>query len=333
MEKAFTSFKIGNLVLPNRLIRAAMYEPWCNNGILTQKYINHHIKTVKGGVGMNTGGFAAVNPEGSISNFQLDLSKKENIPLLEELVDAVHEEGGLISNQLSWCGSEYQFSSDSFHRKSEDEIESMVDLFVDAAVLSKNVGYDAIELHHFFINCFMHESENTRTDKYGGSFENRMRFPIEVLKGIRKKVGADYPVFVKLNVGNNETQEELETAIQAALLFESELASSVIPFRMPYANTGTRLFLLEHAKELQKNLTIPVTYSGGILTAEDVETVMNEGFELVQVGRANLRDINFAKKIKNGEKPKRCAFDNLCHNLLWLDDPKLRCNWEKEEDI
>ena len=195
--------------------------------------------------------------------------------------------------------------------------------------------------HGYLLSQFLSPWTNARTDRYGGPLENRLRFPAAVIRRVRETLGPGFPILVKMNQRDGMIGGlELDEAVEVARRFEAEGASALVPscgftaktpLYMMRGNVPTMemaqnqsspilklgmimfgrlmvqeypfepLFLLEGARKIKDAVDIPVAYVGGVLSADDMERVMQQGFEFIEVGRATIRDPAFVKKLESGE--------------------------------
>ncbi|HPI86190.1 MAG TPA: NADH:flavin oxidoreductase [Bacteroidales bacterium] len=208
MEKAFTPITLGNLTIRNRFIKTATNEGMWENGLPAQSLIDHHARLAKGGVGLTTVAYGAVNADGRTMEHQMYM-RPEVVPGLKRLTDAVHAEGGAASIQLTHCGfftnnrlvsnkrpvapsriiNNYGLLSGIFcsREMTTADCRLLTADFARSARLALDAGFDAIELHMghgYLLNQFLSPRTNKRKDRYGGSLENRMRFPLEVVEAI-----------------------------------------------------------------------------------------------------------------------------------------------------
>jgi 2,4-dienoyl-CoA reductase-like NADH-dependent reductase (Old Yellow Enzyme family) len=245
----FTPASLSGLTLRNRLIRAGCYEGLSREGGVTEALVDHHRRLAAGGLAMTTVGYCAVAPEGRSFRDEL-LMRKELVPGLRRLTEAVHAEGAAASIQLVHCG----FFADpqvigskplGASRKlclyrlavctqmSSAQIEATIDDFTRAAEMAREAGFDAVELHAghgYLLSQFISPWTNHRRDAFGGSPGNRLRFPAAVLRRLRASLGPGFPILVKMNVrdGMRGGLEPAE-AVQAACCLEAEGASALIP--------------------------------------------------------------------------------------------------------
>jgi len=227
---------------------------------------------------------------------------------------------------------------------SEAEIEEKVADFARAAVMALEAGLDALEIHAghgYLLSQFLSPWTNRRTDGFGGVLENRLRFPLAVLRAVRQAVGPGFPLLVKMNQQDGFPGGlGLDESVEIARQFETTGASALVPSggftaRTPLymlrgnvptlemaRNQGDLLlrlglilfgrfmvqrypfspmFFLEGARRIRAAVRIPVVYIGGVRSLADLEQAAGEGFEFFQLGRATIRDPDFPRKLSSGE--------------------------------
>jgi len=210
MQKAFTPITLRNLTIRNRFIKTATNEGMWENGLPAQQLTDHHARIAQGGIGLTTVAYGAVNADGRTMEHQMYM-RPEVVPGLKKLTDAVHSFGGAASIQLTHCGfftnnrlvsnkrplapskilNNYGLLSGIFFSKqmTSDQLLMTKKDFANSAKLALQAGFDAIELHMghgYLLNQFLSPVTNKRKDEYGGSLENRMRFPLEVVEAVRE---------------------------------------------------------------------------------------------------------------------------------------------------
>ena len=218
-SKIFTPCKIGPVTLRNRVIRSAAFENMAYNNSPSQDLFDYHTAVARGGVGMTTIAYAAVSRSGLSFNGQLWM-RKEIVPELRKLTDAIHAEGAKASIQLGHCGNMTHRStcgctpvgasgglnlySPTFARAlKKDQILSIVEDFGHAVQLAREAGFDCVEIHAghgYLISQFLSPYTNRRKDEFGGSLDNRMRFMRLVINKVMEVAGDDMGVIVKMNM-------------------------------------------------------------------------------------------------------------------------------------
>ena len=232
----FTPCTIGPLTLRNRTIRAAAFEGMAAGNAPTDLLYNYHRQVAAGGIGMTTLAYASVTRSGLSFPHQLWL-RKEIVPGLRRITDAIHAEGAAASIQIGHCGNMshkaicgctpisastgFNLYSPTFVRgMRHDEIVDVAKAFGQAVNLAREAGFDAVEVHAghgYLISQFLSPYPNHRKDEYGGSLENRMRFMKMCLDEVMTAAGNDMAVLVKTNMsdgfrGGLETDDCIEVA-------------------------------------------------------------------------------------------------------------------------
>ncbi len=194
-SKLFTPYRLGPVTLRNRVIRSAAFESMGENFGPSEQLKAYHVSVARGGVGMTTVAYAAVNRSGLSFNKQLWL-RPEIVPALHDLTDAVHREGAAVGIQIGHCGNMTHWSTAGqmpvgassginlyaytpVRRMRRDEIVQTAKDFGKAVHTACDAGFDSVEVHAghgYLISQFLSPYTNHRRDEYGGSLENRMRF-------------------------------------------------------------------------------------------------------------------------------------------------------------
>ncbi|MFP6628615.1 MAG: NADH:flavin oxidoreductase [Myxococcota bacterium] len=362
--KIFSEAQLGPVKLRNRIIKAATFEGMTSKHVVSDALVDFHTRIARGGVGMTTIAYCAVSPEGCGAPNEMILSK-DAIPGLQRIADAVHAEGAAISAQIGHAGAVASttgrrgrspsriFSPLAMRRTNpvdRDDIERITQEFVDAARVALEGGLDAIELHlghGYLLSEFLSPSLNRRDDEYGGSLENRARFPLAVVRRVREAVGTRLAVIAKLNMDDGVPGGFwVEESVRFARMLESDGALDAIeltggsslqnpmylfrgevPLRemaenMPSAvKWGLRLFgrfffraypfeeayFLAYARQFREALSMPLVLLGGISNLETLELAMAEGFEFAAMGRTLLREPDLPLRYQNGS-----ATNSLC---------------------
>lgn len=354
----FSQSRIGDLALRNRFIRAGCFEGMSSGGLVSQQLIEHHRALAAGGIGMTTVAYCGVSQDGRAFDTELWM-RPEALPGLRNLTDAVHAEGAAASIQLVHCGffaspavigkrpmgasvKYCAFRNSRCREMTEEDIREKTEAFVSAAIMARDAGFDAVEIHAghgYLLSQFLSPWTNLRRDTYGGTIENRLRFPTTVIQAARAALGPGYPILVKMNTSDGFAKGlSIEEAKAASRAFETAGASALVPSigftaRTPFAmlrgrvpvfemaanqkNLLTRLslilfgkamvqyypfqpmFLLDAARRIKDAVRIPVIYVGGAVSKEEMEKALAEGFGFIQIGRATIRHADFVNRLKN----------------------------------
>ena len=216
---------------------------------------------------------------------------------------------------------------------SHREIKKLIREFIDAAVRCKKAGVDGVELHAahgYLLQQFLSPNTNKRTDEYGGSFENRLRFIKEIIEGIRKECGKDYPLIVRLavdecydKIGQPGKGYSLETGVKYAKAFEAMGVDAIDVSSAAYDtynywleptsfDCGWRAYMAEAVK---KEVKIPVLAANLIRSPEQAEEQLERGVQdFVSLGRPHIADPRWAEKVQSGRENevKRCICCLYC---------------------
>lgn len=222
---SFDTCRIGGIEAKCRLVRSATFEGMGNYGLPTENLAEMYENLADGGAGLIITGMMATNKMEPRQHCQIRIDDDECIAPLSQVVDRVHQHGGKIVAQLVVMGSAILmpetpegetriiFSPSGVTEKvgkwtqesqalTVDQIHELTDAVAKAAARAKTAGFDGVQFHGahgYLASKFLSPHFNTRTDAYGGSLENRARFLLECIAAMRQAVGADYPIWVKLN--------------------------------------------------------------------------------------------------------------------------------------
>jgi len=324
--------KIGKMELKNRFAVPAMDTKYIGtNGEVTDQLIDYWATRAKGGFGLLITECTAVHPMG-ISGHVLQIWDDKYILGLKKLTDEVHLYGSKIAVQLYHCGRQTVSAliggkqplapsaipctmNKSLPRELEtNEVYEIIEQFGDAALRSYKAGFDAVEIHGghgYIVSEFMSAYYNKRIDEFGGNFEARMRFPVEIIKNIKKKVGADYPIIFRLSTdemspGGRTIDESravarvLEEAgvdsIDASVANYYSFEYNVAPSSVPQG------FNLKNAAEIKKSVSIPVIGVGRITSPYMGEDALLTGkADIIGFGRGSLADPYLPNKVVAGD--------------------------------
>ncbi|MBI2305452.1 MAG: NADH:flavin oxidoreductase, partial [Chloroflexi bacterium] len=232
----FSPLKIGTMTVRNRIVSTPHHPLYDDErGLPGDRLINYWVSKAKGGIGLIGTQVYNIHPA---TGFFLPFRQPDFVARMKRAVDAVHKYDTRITIQLWHAGSEgtggigrslwapspvpSPHSYDVPHQIDEREIKEAVHYYVEAAAKVREAGADGVELHgaHGYLPCeFLSPYSNRRTDEYGGSLENRMRFVVEIIDGMRATVGKDYTVGIRLSadefVDGGLTLEEMKVVCRA----------------------------------------------------------------------------------------------------------------------
>lgn len=329
--------KIGKLAIPNRVVMPAMgVNLAAPDGGVTDDIVAFYEARARGGVGLIITEVTRVEGGRGISDpCQLSAHKISDIAGLQRLTGAVHKYGTRIFIQLQHPGrmashgvtgetpvapspvADPSTPNNVPRELTEEEIAGLVGKFVFAAHVAKSAGADGVELHGahgYLVNEFLSPAMNFRTDRYGGSFENRMRFVEEILAGIKSDCGARFPVSVRINAeealpGGIDLQEAVRIA--AALERAGADSINVSCYSMGCIEPGSyeQGWKSHMAAAIKKNVSIPVIAVNNIKEPSVAESLLEEGIcDFAGVGRALLADPDWPVKAFSGREDeiRRC---------------------------
>ena len=253
-RSAFQPAQLAGLQLRNRFIKAATFEGRCENGLAKDSLIDFHRQIAEGGAGMTTVAYCAVEPDGRVMDQMMWMHEGAR-PQLERLAASVHAAGAALSGQMVHCGNFSQNASFRgkrpkgpskwlnlgglpygllfTHEMSVQDINARVQDFHDAAQFMKSCGFDAVEVHighGYGLSQFISPKTNKRSDEYGGSLINRMRYPLRCIEAVRRAVGDDFPILVKMNLTDGVSDGlKIDEAVEVAGLLDDAGVDCIIP--------------------------------------------------------------------------------------------------------
>lgn len=346
----FQKGTFGKVIAKNRICMAPMGENMANSdGSISDQVIAYFEARAKGGVGTIFPGVVCVDyPVGKTVAQQLRLDKTNYINGFSRLADAVHRYGTLLIPQLHHAGINTDILTTEGvepialceetntnqaqlvgtkpkdeYKKSKRKVLSTQDLcdleqkFITSAKYAQMAGCDGVMLHggsHYLIGQLLQESTNQRTDKFGGSLENRLRFPVDVIKGIKETCGTNFVVGIRM-VSHWEDCEENKIIAQAYEKAGADFLDATFPFEVtrgsqveetPGYPQGARVQL---AANIKKYVSIPVITNGAIKDPDFCEKILSEGkCDFVSLARPLLCDPDWCNKAKSGhaETIRKC---------------------------
>ena len=348
----FEPYNINNLSLKNRFVRSATWDcAAADDGAVTDISLNIYKALGEGGTGLIVTGFAYVSAAGCAAKGQYGVHNDSMIPGLRKMAETVHRAGAKIALQIHHGGisavneapapavSVVRYIRKLHREMTSEEIEAIINDFAAAAARAKAAGFDAVQLHGahgYLISQFISPLMNRRTDKWGGSLENRARFPVEVIKKVRQAVGPDYPVMIKLGIRDeNEQGLKLADGIKTAeWMIEAgidaiEVSAGVGGSAIPIARPGDPEIAVfrDRAAALKKAVNIPVILVGGIRSPEAAQDIVNSGdADMISMCRPFIREPGLIKRWESGDtSPAKCISCGLCINFGREDQRLLEC--------
>ncbi len=343
----FKPLTIKKVSIRNRIVMPAMNTNFAEvDGSVSERFLKYYVERGKGGAGLLIVSSAYIDPAARKRVGSLLIHDDRLIPKLRKLTDAVHATGARILQQINHNGRLLVSSKElktavsaipvgpsairhlvtgEFSRAlTVDEIQELIEKFGQGARRAKEAGFDGVEIHGshgYLINEFFSRYSNLRTDEYGGTLENRMRFPLEVYRRVRELTGDDF--LVGYRVSGREFAP-VETPIEEVIAFcqrleregtdllhvsagNSETASMSLKVTPP--GSVSRGCYADLAGAVKAKVGIPVVTVGRINTPEIAEQILQAGkADLVATGRALIADPHWPEKAFRGEldRIRRC---------------------------
>lgn len=353
-ERLLSPGKIGKMELKNRFVVPPMGTNYGTyEGFVTDEMIEYYRRRAAGGFGLIIVEVTAVDPKGKAIVNEVGLWDDEHIYGFRKLVDAVHKEGAKVIIQLHHCGRQTA-PAQIFNQNPEapsrvacpvmnvvpdemsvDRIWQVINQFGDAAVRAKQAGADGIEVHGahgYLIAQFMSPHANKRVDEFGGDFEGRMKFPREIFRNIRSKVGYDYPMTFRFGYDEKVTGgRTLEESVMVARMAEEEsvnaLHVSIMTYgSMQYMSASQAMpngFNQFPTKAIKEAVNIPVISVGRYTPWMAESALLNGCADFISFGRASLAEPNLPNLVKEGRTNEICpciSCTQSCINYIFVGD-------------
>ena len=347
-DPLFTPFTIKNLTLRNRIVSTSHEPSYSDDGLPKDRYRAYHVEKAKGGVGLTMiGGSSIVSRESAPAFGNLQLWKDESVHWMRLLTDEVHEHGAAVMIQLTHLGHRSSNYSgewiptisasavrESAHRAFTKEaeiwdMERIKDDYVSAAQKCVEAGMDGIDLmiHGHYLDAFMTPFWNHRTDEFGGSHDNRMRYPLEVMRAIRAVVPEDFVISARMSFDelrdNGLSQGELLTVAQDIVDNGVDVISALggsidsdarLTRMIPVMGMASAPHL-EMIGEVKQKLNVPVMHAGKIADVATARYAIEAGLlDLVGMTRAMIADPQLPNKIadKKEDQIRPCVGASMC---------------------
>lgn len=338
MKTLFEETKLGNITVKNRFVRSATWENMTTeDGHITEKLYKIYEDLAKGEVGLIITGYANVVKEEQPNPGMMGIYNDSFIDEYKKLTNLVHSYGSKIIMQIAYGGTKTTFNvgervifapSEVAEKSTnvvgkamtKEEIDYIVNAFADAGRRAKACGFDGIEIHGahtYLINQFLSPFYNKRTDEYGGSLENRMRFLLEIYCKMRENVGDDFPILVKLTASDfhedgltfDETRlicKKLEQSGIDAIEISGNIhgkAKSMVGEVFDSYQIQEEGYFLEYAKIISNEVNVPIITVGGFKNIDTMENLLNyTNIDYVALSRPLLAEPFLIKRWKDGDK-------------------------------
>lgn len=329
-DRLFSPLKIGKLELKNRILMPAIHLMYNMDGYANERFNAFYWRRAEGGAALIVVGGCRFDEYGG-SPGMMSLQDDSFIPGYQEFTEGMHARGAKVGVQLYHAGAYAhsiandgrealapsavfsRFTKEMPREITQNEIKTVIEKWAAAAARAKEAGFDLVEISAsagYLISQFLSPKTNLRTDEYGGSWENRTRFPLEVVAAVRKAVGEDFPICFRIAgsdlVPGSNTNED---AVAFAKLLEASGVDfinvtggwheSVIPQLTGDLPRGGFSYL---AAAVRDAVRIPVAASNRINDPGLAEKILALGeADMVSIGRPLIADPNWPKKAEGGE--------------------------------
>ncbi|PHV72221.1 NADH oxidase [Sporanaerobium hydrogeniformans] len=329
-KSLFTPIKIRDMELKNRVIMPAMGTRMANEkSEITERLVAYHEARARGGCGLNIVEVSSVHTPSAPAHF-VSISEDIYIRGHRQLTDAIHHAGGRAGIQL-WQGSiavmmdskakifvpsDMPFGTFTVPAMTVEEIEEIIQCYGAAARRSAEAGYDCIEFHcahNYLPHSFLSGGFNRRTDAYGGSFENRARFPLACIRAIRENIPEGMPLFMRIGVHDDYLQNGLtieetiafcklakEAGVDVLDISRGNIITPASIYEVPPIDI-TNGFNVDNASRIRKETGMLTVAVGRINTAQLADEILaQDKVDMVVMGRAQLADPEFCNKAQEG---------------------------------
>ncbi|SCY96336.1 oxidoreductase [Alkaliphilus peptidifermentans] len=341
------SIKVNKFMVKNRIIMAPLLcFNWADeDGFEIYDRSVHYGKRARGGTGLIIIEASAISKDARINETELGLWKDEHIPQFNRIAKSCHNEDSLVIVQLVHAGmngtgtpvlssSPVKVKGKECFEMSLEEMQKTKKDFVSAALRAKKAGLDGVEIHGahgYLLNQFTSKEINQRTDMYGGTLENRLRLPLEIVDEIRAAAGDAFIISYRLGVNDPSLQEDnylarkLEDAGVDILNVSAGIGSNniIVPDDFPFSK------ITYMGTELYKKVNIPVACVFGIREPNQAEYLLKHNMiDMVAVGRGQLADPEWTNKAIQGDAVNVCC---QCPRLCMYIIDGRNCPWYGKE--
>lgn len=354
--RLFQPGKIGRLQIRNRIVMPAMGTNLTGlDGVVSHRNVQYYRERARGGVGLIISEASYIDQTTKYHRYAIGSSEDRFVPGLRLLADAIHAEGAACCIQLNHAGKlarseviecqplapsaiPHAGTGEVPRAMSLDDIKYIVECFAAAAGRVAEAGCDAVEVHGahgYLIHQFLSPLSNHRKDGYGGRFENRARFPLEVVRAVRERVGPEFPVIFRISV--TEFAEDGFTTEEMARLARWLEAEGIAALDVSVGSTETAYNSAQvvptmyfepgswakYARFIKNQVSIPVITVGRIHNPDMAEAILARGdADFIAAGRAFTADPHWPRKVLEGrtDEIRQCLACNVgCLERLWRE--------------
>ena len=350
MKHLFTPFQIKNLTLKNRIVLPPLASFLIEKGGgITDRAVEHYRRRAAGGPAMVIMEACAVSPEGVVSENQARIDSDRLLKGLSRIAEAIRAEGAVPAIQIHHAGR--QTSAKVIKRLpmapsslpcpairgdvaplTVEQIQELVNKFADAAVRSREAGFELLEIHGahgYLINQFLSRYSNIREDGYGGDIAGRTRFALDIIAEIRNRLGSSFPISFKISA--QEFVPDGLTVEESIDILKLLVAAGIDAVQVSAGNDSTpewicqpmfmqKACLVESAAAIKKALKIPVMAVGRINDPWTADNIIAKGMaDLVCIGRGLMADPEMPIKAQEGrfDEIRTCIACNTCMQSIY----------------
>jgi NADPH2 dehydrogenase len=358
----FSRISAGGKELKNRLTMAPLYLGYAGEGgTVSEILLEHYRLMAKSGVGMVVVENSTVDhPTGSGSNRTLRTDTDGSLAGLAKLAAAIKEQGTVACLQLNHAGrfagiadpalapSAVQTFGRMPRALTKEEMRTIAKKFAEAAVRVKKAGFDMVELHGgtgYLLSSFISPRTNKREDEYGGSLENRQRFPLEVVRQVKAAIG-NFPVGYRFMADEwlpdglklAESVQYARALAAAGVAYISVMGGTYESFFLPDVVQASRKegYMVDLAAAIKKEVNIPVIAAGRISTGAFAESILTGGkADLIGLARVLWADPEWPSKVREGRENEivHCApdCDETCTKLVTKGKTAFCVRWPHDK--
>ncbi len=355
----FDPITIEGINIRNRFVRSATWDSTAtDDGEVTDASVKMIANVARGGVGLIVTGYAYVSDHGKAAIRQLGISHSRHVEGMRRLAKAAHDHGAKIALQVAHAGinlillgqtdrvalapSEMEGRRSSHRAMTSAEVEEVVRDFGAAAERGAEAGFDAVQLHGahgYLMSQFLSPLTNRRTDEWGGSPERRRRFHVEVMRSVRRAVGEDYPIWIKIGLQDDADNGLRLSEGLATLKTLTAEGLSAAEISVGFGARAARVrrpedeecaYFREDSAEAKRAVDIPVMLVGGIRSLGMAEDVLRRGdADMISMSRPLIREPGLIARWQRGDTaPAKCLSCNKCFEFGARGEP-LECGEER----
>ena len=357
MNILFEPYRVRDLVVRNRFMRSATTSYWADeDGVVRDAHVRLYRGLAEGGVGLIVKGHLYVADNGKAHTGMAGISSDRHVPMLRRLTDAVHGHGGHIVAQINHGGvvhkpdragpSVYSEGGWTAREMTVDEITAAVEAYGDAAERAMQAGFDGVQIHGahgYLVSQFLSRLVNRRSDEWGGSLGNRMRFLLEVYDEVRGRVG-NAPVLIKMNCDDFSPDGfTVEDSVKVAMAMAERGVDLIevsgggrgredaLRARARHGDPELRdLDFAGHAARIRDTTRpTPMALVYGFRRLETMRRVVETGLaDVVSMSRPFIREPDLVKRLQSGQGEASCIRCDACSGDDVFGKTMLRCRLE-----